>query len=355
LLPHLIGLGLPESAANTIALIGLIVIISYLSLVFGELVPKRFAMQRSTQIALLLATPLDKFAVVMRPIIWLLSLSTNAIFRLFGGNPHEKNDGISKRELLSSIEINQELQSDEREILSDVIELSNRTLSEVLRPRADVEFLNADLTLKLAAKTVQELPYSRFPVIGDGFDDVLGFVHVRDLLDLSAHKDAKIVRDVMRTILKFPNTNQLLPTLGLMRDRGVHIAIVQDEYGGTDGICTLEDIIEEIIGDIHDEYDLPQNPEIRTGKDGSFSVDGGMSLTDFADETGLQLEDGPYETVAGFILARTGRVAQLGDSVEVVHQLRTDDSDEEIVQTWTLTVSRVEGMRIGRVKVKSTS
>ncbi|MDR2082046.1 MAG: hemolysin family protein [Candidatus Ancillula trichonymphae] len=348
--PHFLKLGLSPAVATTLSVVVLTLIVSYLSLVFGELVPKRLAMQRTEGIALAVAPILDVFAKIMRPVIWLLSKSTNAVFRLLRANPNEFQNEITEEEVQSIIESQKSFEDSERQILSDVIDIAGRSITEVMRSRVDVEFLEGNIRVVDAAKHVSKLPYSRFPVIGDGFDDVLGFVHVRDLL---VDDENLLVGDVARNILKFPGTNHLLPSLTKMRDKGAHIAIVLDEYGGTDGILTLEDIIEEMIGDIHDEYDVKTRPELVTSKDGSFSIDGGMTLDDFYDETGIKLLDGPYETVAGFILADLGQIPAVGDvvTVDLLDSLNFsgEDGGSEVAQ---LIVSKVEGMRISRVKVR---
>jgi putative hemolysin len=355
--PMLQDIGASEPVAETISLVALIICISYLSLVFGELLPKKLALQNAERISLLTGPILDGFAVVMKPLIWFLKVSANAVYRIFGGNPARKADEISEEELQKVVESNNSMENDQKEILSDVIEASERSISEVMKPRADVEFLDGSLSLEEAATKVSDLQYSRFPVIGEDFDDVVGFVHVRDILDPAGYpKDAKTVRDVVRSIIKFPGTNHLFTSLKEMRSRGIHIAVVVDEYGGTDGICTLEDIIEEMIGDIHDEYDVRENPEVRSFKDGTYSIDGEISLSDFADETGLELDEGPYETVAGFIFSRLGRTANVGDTVEFVKGatgVGTETLDDDNpAEHWTLSVTRLEGMRIARVKVR---
>lgn len=323
------------------AIVILTVIIAYLSLVFGEMVPKQFAISKTEKIVMLLGVPLYIFSIIMKPLIWVLSKSANGVFRILGGDPKNiSSEDISEEELQTIVETHETLNDNEKQILTDVITASHSSISEVMRPRADVEFLQAQMLLDDASDYVQELPYSRFPVIGADFDDVLGFVHVRDLLDLKNRpEEATTVGDVVRPILKFPGTNQLFPSLTQMRAKGVHIAVVIDEYGGTDGICTMEDMIEELIGEIRDEYDLKRKPEIVKIKDGSMSVDAGISLEDFAELTGVELEQGQYETVAGYILSKLGEIAKVGDSVDV------DDLT-------VINVTKVQGMRISRVKVK---
>ncbi|RMI06529.1 hemolysin family protein [Cellulomonas triticagri] len=334
--PAIEALGVSEGLASTIALVLLTLIIAYLSLVLGELVPKRIALQQSGRVALAVAPPLDKFAIAMRPVIWLLSKSTNALVRLFGGDPHATSEEMSEAELRDLVIAHQGLPEDERRILGDVFEATDRSVAEVMRPRGEVHFLEADLTLGEALDRVREQPWSRYPVIGDDFDDVLGFLHIRALLE-ATDRDGARVRDVMREIVVLPGTNKLLPSLSRMRREGVHIAVVVDEYGGTDGIVTLEDLVEELVGDIRDEYDTPgsSGAEAREGAPGSY--DAGITIEEFAELTGIQLEDGPYETVAGFLVARLGRLGEVGDAVPV---------DGHRIE-----VTAVDGRRIARVRV----
>ena len=181
-----------------------------------------------------------------------------------------------------------------------------------MRPRGDVAFLSFDLPLTVAAERVRGMPYSRYPVTGENFDDVVGFLHVRDLLGIT-DKDDRVVRDVCRPVLMLPGSKRVLPSVATMRVEGTHLAIVVDEYGGTDGIVTLEDLVEELVGDIRDEYDAAE--AVTSGDPTSF--DGGTSLEDFADATGIELRDGDYETVAGYVIAQLGRIPQVGDAVDI--------------------------------------
>jgi putative hemolysin len=334
LVPSLVSVGLPEGAAETTALVVMTLLIAYLSLVLGELVPKRLALQKSAGLAQAVTPTLDRFATLMRPVIWLLSLSTNALVRLLGGDPKAVNEELSEEELRDLVSTHEGLHEQERKILQDVFNASRTSLREVMKPRADVLFVDAATSLVDAERWVKDQPYSRYPVVGEGFDDVLGFLHVRDLIDVDP-EDRRTVGDVAREILVVPRTNMVLPAVQLMRQTRTHLAVVVDEYGGTDGIVTLEDLVEELVGEIEDEYDAGQASEI----DDDPSVDGSLSLQDFEDRTGLDLpDDGDYETVAGFVLARLGRIPDVGDEVAI-----TDGA--------SLEVQEMAGRRITRVRV----
>ena len=326
--PALEHAGLGGDAADTAALVLLTLFIAYLSLVLSELAPKRLALQRAAGVAYLVGAPLDRFATAMRPVVWLLSVSTDAVVRVFGGDPRAASEELSDEELRFLVDQHEGLADDERRILADVFDAGDRSLSEVMRPRGDVTFLAADATVADAVATARTSPYSRYPVTGEGLDDVRGFLHVRDLLGA----DPTIrVRALTREILHLPATNRVLPSLSRMRAEGSHIAVVVDEYGGTDGIVTLEDLVEELVGEIHDEYD--ETASVAAGE-----VDAGLSIEEFAERTGVELEDGPYETAAGYVVHQLGRLAVVGDVVAV--------GDHE------LEVATVDKHRITRLRVR---
>ena len=335
--------GVPTSVAAPLTTIVLTLIISYCSIVISELVPKRIAMQRNEQIARAVVPAIHVFAKLCKPIIWLIGKNTNIIVRLLGFDPNETDSEVSDEELRVLVNTNTNLSKDERTILDDVFDASETIVAEVMRPRADVVFLDGDMPIEKAAAYVREMPYSRYPVTGKDFDDVLGFVHVRDLLDIR-DPEAKTVADVTREGISLPGTSKLLPSLELLRKSGIHLAVVIDEYGGTDGIVTLEDMTEELVGDIRDEYDLPEEKggertERAAFVNGVATIEGGMTIEDFADLTGIELEDGPYETVAGYFLAHTGKMGEIGDV------LPSDDG-------YDMTVTQVDGRRIETLEIR---
>ncbi len=315
---RLVDWGVGEGAAGTLALVLVTVAISYLSLVVGELTPKRLALQRAEGFSLLVARPLNAIATLSRPVIWLLSTSTNVLVRLLGGDPKMRGEAISQEELRDLVAAHESLGSDERRLIGEVFRAGDREVREVMTPRTEVTFLEASMTASRAAKLVGDSNWSRYPVVGRDQDDVVGFVHVRDLF-LPNHPAgrAATVGDLSRPVSRLPGTARVLVALSEMRRENQHLAIVVDEYGGTDGIVTLEDLIEEVIGEIYDEYDAEVVPEQREVPGGPREVDGLLNLDDFYEATSLRLPEGPYETAAGYVLAELGRLPQVGDTVEV--------------------------------------
>jgi putative hemolysin len=329
--PAFESLGVP--APETVSLVVVTLVVSYLSLVLGELVPKRLALQRPVEVARLFAPPLGRFARVMTPVIWLLSVSTDALVRLLGGNPDAAGDEVDEEELRLMISGHEDIPEDERKIVADVFEAGDRSLSEVMKPRGDVVFLRGDLPLADAVAVIAAQPYTRYPVTGQSFDEVLGYLHLRDVLG-HVHDRNLTVADIARELPVLPRTNRVLPSIDQLRRLGAHIALVVDEYGGTDGIVTLEDLMEELVGEIQDEYD--RDAEIDASADPT-TVDAGITIEEFAERTGVVLEDGPYETVAGYVLHRLARMAVPGDRVTVGDRV--------------LEVAEVDGHRITRVRL----
>jgi putative hemolysin len=334
------GLGLSRSLADPLAFVAVTIAISYLSLVVGELTPKRLALQRAEGFSLIVAAPLNAIAKLFRPIIWLLSKSTDLLVRLLGGDPKASGESISQEELRDLVAAHESLSTDERRLIDEVFRAGDREVREVMTPRTEVHFLEASMTASRAAKQVADSSWSRYPVAGRNEDDVVGFVHVRDLL-LPNHPAgrAATVGDLVREVKQLPGTARVLTALSQMRKENQHFAVVVDEYGGTDGIVTLEDLIEEVIGDIYDEYDADVTTDSDEPAEGPHDVDGLWNLDDFAEATGLQLPEGPYETVAGYVLAELGRLPVVGDTVSVEGR--------------TLTVLELDGRRIARISVSA--
>jgi putative hemolysin len=329
-------LGMPERAAEVVALVLITLVIAYFSIVLSELAAKRIALQRPEGIALALGPPLDRIARISTPVIWLLSVSTDFVVRLLGGDPGAARKQMSDEELRHLVTSHAALSAEERQIVEDVFEAGDRQIREVMVPRTEVDFIDASMPVFRAVRLAQDKPHSRYPVMRGSADDIVGFVHVRDLFGPQTTGRSLRVGEIVRDTLRLPGTRQVLSALSDMRREGVHLAIVVDEYGGTDGIVTLEDLVEELVGDIRDEYDADEGHTLRLIS-GDVELDGLLNLDDFSDETGIELPEGPYETVAGYIMFALGRVPQLGDTCAV-------DGHE-------LTVVEVDGRRVARVRV----
>ena len=255
--------------AQVIAFAGVLLVITYLTLVVGELAPKRMALQRAEGIATTVAGFIDRFATITRPVIWFLSKSTDVIVRLLGGDPDANREAITEEELRDLVAQHESLSNDERRLIDEVFAAGERAVREVMVPRTEVDFLDSKLTVAQAAALTQSSPHSRYPVFSTSHDDVIGFLHLRDLF-AAHHAPSTRVADVVREVATLPATKKVLSALSEMRRAGQHLAIVIDEYGGTAGIVTLEDLIEEVIGDIRDEYDVarPDRPAPAHRRDG---------------------------------------------------------------------------------------
>ncbi|MDF2978684.1 MAG: magnesium and cobalt efflux protein CorC [Actinomycetospora sp.] len=336
--PGLTGLGLPIALAATVALVLVTALVSYLSLVVGELVPKRLALQKPEAVSLTTAPVLDRVATLTRPLIWLLSRSTNAVVRLLGVDPRTPAEEVSEDELRDMVRTTSTLTDAERRLLTDAFTATDRVISEVMVPRTEVDFLDADDLATDAVAHISDRPHSRYPVIGETVDDVVGVVHVRDLLTARPLPDGTPprLRDLARTVTILPGSKPVLDTLSLMRRGGGHLAVVIDEYGGTDGIVTVEDLVEEIVGEIRDEYD-PKAVPARPYADGTYEADGLLHRSDVEEQTGITLPEGSFDTLGGFVLQELGRTPDVGDAVEDLGH--------------RFTVAAVDGHRVARVRI----
>jgi putative hemolysin len=256
------------------------------------------------------------------------------------------------RELVAST---QTISQDERKIVSEVFDAGKRQIREVLVPRTEVVFLDAETPVEVAASIAAGVPHSRLPVYQDTYDNVTGFVHVRDLFILGggdrggspprdqqspgvAKNEVPISR-ISRPVKFLPISKTVLSSLSEMRRERAHLAVVIDDYGGTAGIVTLEDLVEELIGDIRDEYDIEQDQATKLPA-GDVEVDGLLNLDEFTEQTGIELPEGPYETAAGYVLAALGDLPSAGDSVQVAGR--------------TVTVTELDGRRIARLRITAS-
>ena len=335
--PKLIQWGASENLAKTLSIIGVTLVIAYFSLVFGELVPKRLALFKSEQISLASSLIIEGMARFFRPVIWLLSKSTDLVFTMLGIDPKAQRSQISEEELMDLVSGHNALTEEEREIVEEVFNTSEKLVNEVMVPRTEVDFMDGSLTVNKAIALAVEMAHSRYPVVRGSSDEVIGFIHVRDLLDTSNANPNSKIQDLVRPIMYLPGTKGVLPSLTEMRSQRQHLAIVLDEYGGTDGIVTLEDLVECLIGDIQDEYDQDESEINTESRTGDIEIDGLTSLEDLESETGITLPEGPYQTVSGFVMHFLGRMPKEHDVVNI-NGIR-------------LVVISLEGHRVGQLLI----
>jgi putative hemolysin len=339
-IPWLEERGLSNKSANTMSLIGLTLIIAYISLVFGELAPKKLALFRSEPIAMWSAGFIDFIANLFRPIIWLLSKSTDLVVRAFGIDPKEERSQMSEEELLDLVAGHAALTDEERDIVEEVFNASERQVHEIMVPRTEVDFIDGSLTVSKAIDLAAEKSHSRYPVVRGSSDEVIGFIHVRDLINPTLANSQAKIQELTRAIMYLPGTKGILPALTEMRAQRQHLAIVLDEYGGTDGIITLEDLVECLIGDIRDEYDGDEEDLSSDSRTGDFEVDGLISLEELQEHSGIDIPEGPYETLSGFVMHFLGRIPAVGDILNV-NGVR-------------ISVLSMEGKRVGKLLISRT-
>lgn len=308
-------LGFLGGAADAAAIAAVTIVLTFLTLVFGELAPKRLAMQYALRWALIVAKPLDVISAISRPVVWLLSASTNLVVRLFGGNPEADPEQMSPDELRELVASQRGLNAEQRTIISGALEIHERRLREVMIPRRQVVTLSADSDLATARRVMVESGHSRAPVVRDShLDDVIGVVHIRDLLD-----DDVDLGTQARPAVLFPDSLRVTDALRRFKAEHEQFALVVDEHGAIEGIVTLEDLLEEIVGEIYDETD-DDVISVRRESDGSMVLPGTFPMHDLVD-LGVELRDLPdvdFTTIAGLVLALLGRIPEKpGDAVEV--------------------------------------
>jgi putative hemolysin len=318
-------------------------ILTYLSVVLGELVPKAVALQKAEALAAILSVPLDVLGRIAHPIVWLLQVSASAVLRVLRVKPAPAGMIAYTREdirhSVAAAEDVGELQEAEEEMLYKVFDFASKEVSAVMVPRPDVVAISVEMPPEEALRAVVDSPFTRYPVYRESLDDVVGILHVRDLF--GAMHDLGIasveLESIVRPAYVVPETKDLAALLADFRREKQHMAIVIDEYGDVDGIVTLEDVLEQIVGEIEDEFDLPDTSVERVDET-HIRIDGTYTIDDFNEEFATELEDEDFHTMAGLVFGELGRAAEVGDSVHV--------------DGLNLTVLEVDGTRIMKIEVE---
>ncbi|GAA1896244.1 hemolysin family protein [Asanoa iriomotensis] len=313
--PLIEPLGFLGGGAEPAAIVVVTIVLTFFTLVFGELAPKRIAMQRAEGWALMVARPLDVLSTVSRPLVWLLGKTSDLVVRLSGGDPQAAREEVSTEELRDMVAAQQTIPDDQRMIISGAFEVADRVLREVLTPRGHVFTLAADTPAPEALRSIVKAGQSRAPVVGPtGLDDVLGLVHIRDLVDSDGTVGASA-----NPVVFLPETLKVTDAIRQLRQQRQQFAVVVDERGAVDGIVTMEDLVEEIVGEIYDETDRDVQEVVRT-PEGDLLLVGTYPIHDLPD-IGVDLgadEHRDYTTVAGLLLARLGHIPTApGETVEL--------------------------------------
>jgi CBS domain containing-hemolysin-like protein len=344
------AVGVSGPAATGTSILLALAIATGVQMVLGELVPKNLAIARPLPVARRVVGAQRGFTAATRPLLAFLNGSANRILRLMGIEPREElRSARSPQELTSLVERSAEhgtLPEPTANLLARSLQFGDKTAADVLTPRVRVQFLAADQPVAQVLAAAARTGHSRFPVTGSGVDDVVGMVHVKHAVAVPvAERTSRPIRDVMVAPVLVPSTVELDPLLSTLRDHGLQMAVVVDEYGGTDGVVTLEDLVEELVGDIADEHDRPGS-HARRRRDGSWSLSGLLRPDEVRQLTGVALpDDGNYETLGGLVADRLGRLPETGDAVRL--ELAGGNVD--------LSVERMDGLRVDRVRLTGAS
>jgi putative hemolysin len=322
------------------------VVLTYLSVVLGELVPKAVALENASRLAVTFAVPLEWLGRILHPVVWVLDASARGVARLLRVPPARAGLTAHTEEDIRSIVAEAEdfgaIETAEEEMVYKVFDFADKEAHEVMVPRPEVVALSVDLPTTEALAAVIDSPYTRYPVFRDSMDDVLGVLHVRDLFKALYDRgiDNVVLEGLIRPAYVVPETKDLAALLAEFRKTNQHLAIVVDEYGAVAGIVTLEDLLEEIVGEIEDEYDLPDE-SVQRLDERRIRIDGTFPIDDFNEQFAQELPVEDYHTIAGFVFGQLGRAAEEGD--EVVW----DGMRFNVVET--------DGPRIGRLEIEFLS
>jgi len=333
-----------KSVISGVSTIVITILLSYFSLVFGELVPKKIAMQRAEELSFKFIGILNGTSVVFRPFISLLTFSTNVVLKMLGFDPNSSQATVTEEEILMMVDAGEEkgvIGQTAKDMISNIFDFSDMDVREIMTHRTEVAAVEDTSTIQDIVNLSIERGYSRIPVYREDLDNLLGIIYVKDLLQYvgcEVNVEMKIT-DLMRPAYFVPESKQCGALLAEMIERKTQIAIVVDEYGGTEGIVTMEDLLESIVGNIQDEYDNEED-EIHRVDDNKFTVDGGTSIDEISDLVGVDLPEGDYDTIAGLVVEMLGRIPYPNEHPSVM------------IENLTLTVEVVEDRRIAQILIE---
>jgi len=338
-----IKLPISDNIINAVSLFIVVVVLSYITLVVGELVPKRLAMDNAQKVSMWAVVPLEFIGKITGPFVRFLTLSTNFFVRLLGGNPEGTENRITEEEIRLMVDVGEEkgiIRETEKEMIENIFEFDDTLVSTIMTHRTDIIGLRIDASLDEVLKIAGAEQFSRIPVFEDDVDNIVGILYTKDLLKLVNEKSVKnfVLKDFIRKPILIPKSKKTDELFKELQKNKNHMAIVIDEYGGTAGLVTIEDLLEEIVGNIFDEYD-EEEKEIEKIDENTYVVDGKISLETFNEYFNVQLPRDGYETLSGFIVSQIDRIPSEEEKPVVEYQ------------SLVIKVEAVEEKRITKVKV----
>lgn len=329
---------------QSVSVIVITLAISYFSLVLGELAPKRIAMQKPEPIAFAFIGPLRVIASCTKPFVKFLSLSTNAVVRLCGMDPHADEENVTEEEIRMLVDVGEEkgvIEEVQKDMINNIFEFDELTAGEIMTPRTDVAAVDVEDNLEEALRIGVDDGYSRLPVYEEDIDHIIGILHIKDLLPYVGREVPKEVslRNLVRETYFVPETKHCGDLFSEMTAKHMQMAIVVDEYGGVAGIVTVEDLLESIVGNMQDEFD-DEEEEITQLNETSFEVDGSTAMEELADRLDVKLPEGDYDTVGGFIFQQLGRIPE------------PDENPQVQFENVLFTVQEMDDRRIAEVHVE---
>ncbi|MBD8499623.1 HlyC/CorC family transporter [Paenibacillus sp. CAU 1523] len=318
------GVPIPRTILETVSVIVITIILSYFTLVFGELVPKRLAMKKYESIAMFAAVPLTVLSKVTAPFVRLLTGSMNLIVRILGVNPDENKEQVTEEEIRMMVDVGNEngtIQEDEKMMINNIFELDNKTVTDIMTHRSSVIAISMDSSLKEVAKLINIEKYTRYPIYEGDIDNIVGILHVKDIIKYleTDVDDSFNLKDLIRVPYFIPASKRIDDLFKELQNNKVHIAVAIDEYGGTAGIVTVEDLLEEIVGNIFDEHDdEEEEKEIEQVEEGVWVVDGTIQLRVLNPIVDADFPTDDYDTLSGFVIGQLGRIPEQSEKPVVM-------------------------------------
>jgi len=343
----LTGVSIPDKVLESIAMVMITIVLSYFSLVFGELAPKRLAMKKAEPIAMLVASPLSFLSALTSPFVKFLTFSTNTVVRLFGVDPTKEEENVTEEEIRMMVDVGEErgtIDEAEKEMINNIFEFNNKIVSEIMTHRTEIAALPISANLEEVTEFINTEKYSRVPIYEDTIDNIIGIMHSKYLIKYIAEgndSDKFNLRNLIRKPYYVPSSKRTDELFRELQKKRTHMAVIIDEYGGTAGIVTLEDLIEEIVGNIFDEDDEIVK-DIDKLDENTFVINGTTSLDAVRDYFEVDLPTEDYDTLSGFVIGQLGRIPDDGDSPSIEFN------------GLVFKVDKVDEKRVAKVKVCKT-